>query len=265
MREHFRNAKKGSRFCYARVERLAAALDNPKILDLVLLGCGITNKPDVLRRLPVNEKWEAIGDVLAKHKAQKASAFHGVHELEQLAALMFRLDLPTSIRTQIWPKMRLESDLLAPIANYFSSSGFEIYKEIPMGKQRIDVLCKKQGNWLRNERFVGIELKNDLAQMKRGLDQMTTFADYAHSIYLACTPEIAASYVNGHLAGKGVQVWDATALNSKLDRVGLGLLIVEGSDVDEILAPRSGTPRNEKIAELTPFLTTKNSIAMNSS
>ncbi|MGH9895316.1 MAG: hypothetical protein ACREA0_25705, partial [bacterium] len=82
---------------------------------------------------------------------------------------------------------READDLLAPVGAWIREKGLEPYVEVPLGTKRIDVVGYKKGNFFVAERVIGVELKNDLVQMERGLDQMTTFAEFAHATYLACT------------------------------------------------------------------------------
>ena len=53
-----------------------------------------------------------------------------------------------------------------------------------------------------------MELKNSEAQLRRGLDQMTAFAEYVNEVWLACTPLMAAEYLHKHTASKTVRRWD---------------------------------------------------------
>lgn len=256
MQKWFSRADEDSLWCYARVEALEKAIANPKVLDVVLLSCGAVGTTDKLKKMPVEDKIDTITKALATRRTMKG-AFHGVHELEQLAAMIYGLDVPANVRNAVWPKVSKEADLLKPVSKYFKDEGFEVFAEVPMGRARIDVLARKKGGWFSAQRLVGVELKNDLAQLKRGLDQMTTFADYTHQIYLACTPALAAEYVASHVHGRAVQVWDAEVLNEKLKRAGIGLLLVRGNDVAEVLEADDTGIREQKVKELEAYLSGK--------
>jgi len=84
-----------------------------------------------------------------------------------------------------------------------------------------------------------VELKNSEAQLRRGLDQMTAFAEYVNEVWLACTPLMAAEYLHKHTASKTVRRWDPEVLNRKVSEFGSGLLIVadSGGRVIEAVVP----------------------------
>jgi hypothetical protein len=259
MKKWFRDAEEDSLWCYSPPEALRRALDNPKVVDALLLRCGAVGRPEVLKKMDVEDKLDTISTALTAQKRMKGM-FHGVDELEQLAFHMFGLDIPVTVKNAIWPKVKQEADLLKPVSKYFEGDGFEVYKEIPMGKARVDLLARKKAGWFSAERLIGVELKNDLVQLKRGLDQMTTFADYTHQIYLACTPALAVEYLNSHVTGRGVKTWDGDVLDEKLKRAGIGLLLVRGTEVVEVIEAEHTEIREQKIKEITPYLVPKNMV-----
>ncbi len=57
---------------------------------------------------------------------------------------------------------------------------------------------------------------------------MTTYADYAHEVYLACTPAMAAEYLRKHADSREAKRWDREAFDRKLQKLGVGMLLVEG-------------------------------------
>lgn len=111
------------------------------------------------------------------------------------------------------------------------------------------MLGHKKG-FLFGERLVGVELKNDIVQFERALDQMTTFGQYTHAVYLACTPAMAAEYLDKHAEARGVHHWDSTVLRKKLESFGFGLLLVEGSTVYEVMKPTEKEPNGGKAREV---------------
>lgn len=117
-----------------------------------------------------------------------------------------------------------------------------------------NVLGYRRPGLLRGSRAVAVELKNDVEQLKRGLDQLATFKDYANAVYLACTPALAASYLDRHAGARNVRQWDPELLTRKLKTMGVGLLIVEGSMVMEMLKPVETAPDDRKNKELLDVL-----------
>src|SRR5260370_13484779 len=91
----------------------------------------------------------------------------------------------------------------------------------------VDVLGHKKG-FLSGNRLLSIELKNEVGQFERALDQMTTFRQYTQLTYLACTPTMAADYLDRHAEARGVKQWDSAVFKNKLESFGFGLLLVEG-------------------------------------
>jgi len=94
---------------------------------------------------------------------------------------------------------------------------------------------------------MAVELKNDDIQFARGIDQMGTFAEYAHTVYLACTPAFCAEYLDRNAESRGVNHWDPSVLERKLTAAGFGLLIVERDRVFEVLKPTERTPTSANI------------------
>lgn len=103
-------------------------------------------------------------------------------------------------------------------------------------------------------RLTAIELKNSDEEFRRGLDQMATFAEYAHAIYLACTPAFAADYLQRNADNRNVNHWDATLLDRKLKQGGYGLLIVERDHVFEVTKPVEQNPSDEKVNRIIQSL-----------
>jgi hypothetical protein len=100
------------------------------------------------------------------------------------------------------------------------------YAEVPCGTKRPDLVGVKKARLLSRGRTVAVELKNSEAQLRRGLDQMTTFAEYVNEVWLACTPLMAAEYLHKHTASKTVRHWDPEVLNRKR----AAPLLVQGFD-----------------------------------
>jgi len=143
-----------------------------------------------------------------------------------------------------------EAALKAPVSAWLRAKDLHVFDEVPMGSSRTDLLGYKKGNWLSSSELIAVELKDDLAQLKRGLDQMASYGDYAHKVYLACTPFLAADFLSGHANGVKVKRWDAKVLDRKLEQIGAGLLLVEGEQIYEYRTPKLREPNSKKLEEI---------------
>ena len=76
---------------------------------------------------------------------------------------------------------------------------------------------------------------------------MGSFAEYAHTVYLACTPAFAADYLERNADHRAVNHWDPTLLDRKLKLGGFGLLIVERDAVFELITPVEREPALERV------------------
>jgi len=142
-----------------------------------------------------------------------------------------------------------EEDLQRPVSRWLLNRGFEPYQEVPLGRRRIDVLGYRASSIGHSASLTAVELKNDDSQFARGIDQMGTFAEYAHAVYLACTPAFCADYLERNAYSRGVNHWDPGVLERKLIAGGFGLLIVERDAVFEVIKPAENTPSATNVAK----------------
>ena len=204
-------------------------------LDLLMKAIGVKGKPGQLKKLDPDEKARAILHELAHLAESRTSIWHEVHKLEILTFFVYEV-LNKAERAAIFGHVAKESDLLRPVAQHFVDQGYEVYDEIPMGRNRADLVAHIPGGFFNvwTPTVIAVELKNDLTQLKRGIDQLTTFQDYAHQTYLACTPAMAHEYLRWHAKSPGVKHWDSGALKRKLEKIGAGLLLVQGASVQRL-------------------------------
>lgn len=246
------------RYCYLRAEALENALQEPKVLDALVGELGVPGKAKVLKNLSIEEKLDALARQAAVLTESPTSEWHGCEIDELLAASIYRAGrLSDRFALSIFNDTKKESDLAAPVAAWLLTQGSDVYAEVPMGTKRVDLLGVRPGGLFRSEAIVSVELKNEYSQLKRGLDQMATFLEYSHRVYLACTPSLAAQYLNEHASAKGVRHWDAKLLERRLQEFGFGLLLVEGTEVFEDLVPRKRTIDPKKHRELQDALSTR--------
>ncbi|MGH7295865.1 MAG: hypothetical protein ACRELB_13060 [Polyangiaceae bacterium] len=239
-----------TRFAYLRRSVLQKALEDDRLLGALVDELEVPGKKAVIKALSRAEKIAAINAQIEHFRSSPTSVWSGVASLEVLAAAIFWSRMPDRYVSQLFSNVKNEHALLAPVTTWLRAKDMHVFDEVPLGANRVDVLAFKKGGWFSSTEIVGVELKDDLGQMKRGLDQMATFGDYAHRVYLACTPFLAADFLAKHAEGVKVKHWDPNVLNRKLDQIGAGLLLVEGDQVYEYREPRQRSPDAKKLEEV---------------
>ena len=241
------------RYCYLRFSKLMQLYKDPVVLDALIEQLEVPGKTSVIKRLTEREKQEAIETQIDHFRRTPTSVWNGVPTYEVLAASLWRAQFndsrdlrPRTVR-EIFARVSQEEDLLRPVSRWLLDRGFEPYMEVPLGRRRIDVLGHRGGGIGRSPLLRAVELKNDDIQFARGIDQMGTFAEYAHTVYLACTPAFCAEYLDRNAESRGVNHWDPSVLERKLTVGGFGLLIVERDSVFEVLKPAERTPSSTNI------------------
>jgi hypothetical protein len=240
-----------TRFAYVRLPVLREALEDDRVLTALLDVLEVPGKPAVLRSMSREQKLEAIERQIEHYRATSTSLWRDVPLPYVLAASIQRSDLPDKIVYKIFSDVKKESALCKPVTDWYSGEGFVVHEEVPLGACRADLVSIKEGRWLSNKEIIAIELKNDLAEMRRALDQMTTYREYAHKVYFACTPWLAADYLLQHSEGHKVKHYDHELLDRRLKELGFGLLLVEGNEIYEHLEPSTREPNKRKLEELT--------------
>ena len=240
------------RYCYLRFSKLMQLYQDPIVLDALIEKLEVPGKASVLKRLTEREKQEAIETQVDHFRRSPTSVWHGVPTYEVLAASIWRAQydefLPRRLVREIFARVSQEEDLLRPVSKWLVGRGYEPYMEVPLGRRRIDVLGHRPASIGRAPALTAVELKNEDMQFARGIDQMGTFAEYAHAVYLACTPAFCAEYLDRNTESRGVNHWDPDVLGRKLTSGGFGLLIVARDTVFEVLKPTERTPSSANIA-----------------
>ncbi len=242
-----------ARHCFLRTELLRQYAEDERLLTLLASELNVPGKPQAMKSLDAKEKFKLITKQIAHLTSTKSSPWHKVDDREVFAAAIWKVKVPKDAAgREALNSVRAESALLQPCREWLSTEGYEPHNEVPMGTARVDVLGYRRSTMmgLRPERVVAIELKNERAQLKRGLDQMTTYALYAHETYLACTPAFAADYLWYHVQSRAVQAWDAFLLRKKLESFGFGLLLVEGTQVYNVIQARRRACEASKLNEI---------------
>lgn len=243
-----------TRYCYLRLGVLESLLKDERVLNALMETLEVPGKKTALAKLSATEKVAAIDRQIAHFQSTPTSIWYNVEAGEVLAASVWSSDLPDKIVLDAFGDVKAESDLCVPVLRWIASSDLQAYAEVPLGRYRVDVLGYRRSGFFTSERIVSVELKNDLEQFKRALDQLATFRDYSTCVYLACTPSLAAQYLEKHADARNVRHWDPQALTRKLEPLGVGLLLVEREQVFEYIRPREAKVEKRFAVELADAL-----------
>lgn len=239
-----------TRYCYARARLLREAAKRDQVIDAVMTTLKTPLNGAQRKRLEMKEKLAALQEHIPHLQRLNNSEWRGCEPAEIFAAGIFLSKTSGADKASIFCPVAREEDLRQPIRDWLGGDKLEPHDEVPMGQSRVDVVGHKPAGFLSSERIIAVELKNQLAQLKRGLDQMTNYSDYAHHVYLACTPALAATYLRNHFNAKEVGRWDPKALDRKLEKFGVGLLLVENGQVFEVRRPKLFYPDEQRLVEL---------------
>lgn len=238
-------------YCYIPgliLKEILAESDQFGLLDHLVQGLEVPGKPAVLKKLSNAEKLRAIENQAEHFRESPTSLWRNVEIPEILAASIWRHG-PPKVTQVIFGAVKKENDLLKPAGQWLRAKDLKVYDEVPMGTKRVDLAGYKEGGWFSSDQIISIELKNDIEQLKRGLDQMTTFADYSSEVYMACTPAMAATYLDKHAEARNVRHWEPEVLNDKLRKFGFGLLLIDGKDAQVALPAKQLSPSSKNIKE----------------
>jgi hypothetical protein len=243
------------RYCYLRFSKLMQLYQDPDVLDDLIKRLNVPGTDSVIKRLTVREKQESIEMQIDHYRRMPTSVWHDVPLSEVLAASIWLARgeeqckaLSKRLVRDIFAGVSQEGDLLRPVSRWLLNRGFEPYMEVPLGRRRIDVLGYRAPGIIHPASLIAVELKNEDSEFGRGIDQMGTFAEYAQTVYLACTPAFCADYLERNAYSRGVNHWDPGVLERKLSAGGFGLLIVERDTVFEGLKPLERAPSSTNFA-----------------
>jgi hypothetical protein len=247
-----------TRFCYLRSSKLAEYYSDQTVLTALLEQLQVPGTAATLARMNDRDKREAIETQIDHFRRTPNSFWYGVAANEVLAASIWRARGQALRRRLVqdkFCKVSREDDLLRPVARWLTARGESPYMEIPLGRRRIDALGFKKAGLTGSPRLTAVELKNDDEQFRRGPDQMGTFAEYVHGVYLACTPAFAAEYLERNAENRNVNHWDSSVLDRKLKQGGFGLLLVERDNVFETIKPVEQSPIASNVSKVIAGLT----------
>lgn len=242
-------ASNDERYCYIRSSKLMEYYSDPTVINALIEQLQVPGTAATHNLMTDEQKKVAIETQIEHFSQTPASFWYRVPAREILAASIWRCggDLLSQrvIRDKFYDVAR-EEDLRRPVARWLQNRGEDAYMEIQLGRRRIDVL----GYNKRGPRLTAVELKNSDEEFRRGPDQMSSFAEYAHAVYLACTPAFAADYLERNAEHRAVNHWDPTLLDRKLRQGGFGLLIVERDAVFEVINPVVQDPTPERLSKI---------------
>jgi hypothetical protein len=251
-----RNDGEDQRYCYVRPAKLMEYYSDPTILSALMERLEVPGTSVTRRQMSDQAKKLAIEAQIEHFRHTPISFWYGVPAHEILAAAIWTArkdeDLSCRVIEDKFCSVSREEDLRRPVAKWLEAQNSEPYMEIQLGRRRIDVLGLSKRD--RRTRLTAVELKNSDEEFRRGPDQMGSFAEYAHAVYLACTPAFAADYLERSANHRSVNHWDPTLLDRKLKQGGFGLLIVERDKVFEVIPPVEQTPSPEKLAKVLAAL-----------
>ena len=237
------------RYCYIRSSKLMDYYSDPTVINALMERLQVPGTAATHNLMSAQEKKAAIETQIDFYRQSPTSFWYRAPSREILAASIWRCGgdlLRQRVISDKFYDVAREEDLRRPVARWLQSRGEEPYMEIQLGRRRIDVL----GYNKRGPRLTAVELKNSDAEFRRGPDQMSSFAEYAHAVYLACTPAFAADYLERNAEHRAVNHWDPTLLDRKLKQGGFGLLIVERDTVFEVIKPVEQSPSAERVSKI---------------
>jgi len=247
------SASDDERYCYIRASKLTEYYSDPIVVDALMERLEVPGTVATHKMMTQEQKKTAIEAQIDHFNQTPSSFWYGVPHREILAASVWRCGgdlLSQRVIQDKFYEVAREEDIRRPVARWLLARNEEPYMEIQLGRRRIDVLGynKPVG------RLTAVELKNSDEEFRRGPDQMGSFAEYAHAVYLACTPAFAADYLERNAEHRAVNHWDPTLLDRKLRQGGFGLLIVERDNVFEVIKPIEQSPSQERVARIVASL-----------
>lgn len=224
-----------TRFGYLRLRRLREALKDEATLEAA--GRELAVPADELAAPSPRTKLAALERHIDRLRHTAGSTWSDVPAPEVLAAAIFRAGLaaPGPSRDLFSPAAH-ERDVAKPARSWLVNAGFSLYEDLPRGLP-VDAVGYQKG-MLSGVRVVGVAIKNDVASLQAALDGLPSLARYLSSMYVACTPALAAAYLSARAAASTPPRWDPQAFDRRLGAAGVGLLVVERDAIAEVKLPK---------------------------
>ena len=221
------------RYCFIRQSNLNRILEHSGHLDDLMEILSVPGKVGYLRGMDVASKQRALEECVEAYRNSATSRWRGVEFLEVIAASIFRMSRETDrrdfktfkkryVERKVFHAVSREDDLAEPVERWLRQCGMQPHSEVEIGRNRADLVGVSE-----SREILIVELKNDYSQFKRAFNQLATFAEYSHKVYVACTPAFGAEYLDSTLENSTtVAHWEPDALTRQLEKEGVGLLLV---------------------------------------
>lgn len=235
------------RYAYAKSPLLAKLFAERATIDAVSQALEVPIAKAHKGKLTDGDAKAALEQHVNHLRSMKASPWHGLSAADVAAAGLVKSTLPVATKDRAFSSTKREADLTAPVAKLMSGYGFTVFDEVSTGRCRADLLGWKDG--IFSPTVIVLELKNTVKDFERGMNQVATYAGYAHEVWVACTPWAAAKCLDEHSRGKAVHAWDPMWLKNKLEGVGCGLVLVEFGQAVIVQRPRKNDVDSKRVAE----------------
>lgn len=239
------------RWCGARGDRLEEAVALPVVLDALIESLDVPAKPGARAILSPKQKMKVVDAQLAYLARAPSSAWSEVPEAEIAAAMLHRAPIPDDVRKRVFQPVDAEEDLRATVRAWIEKERrLTPCDEVPLGRNRADLVGRRAGSFWDEEHVIAVELKNRRQEFDRALNQLTTYAAHAHEVYLACTPDFIAQLIWHHFGAPNVHRYDAGVLDAALGGIGAGLLVVEDGAVTVVKKAKRRSVNEAKLREV---------------
>ena len=233
-----------TRYCYLRLRRLKEAIKDQKIVAALAEELGLAGGDR-------KQAMAAIERRIDELRETKSSLWNEVPAPEVLAASIFgaRKRAPGEI-DRLFCRAADTQALAGPLVSWLQLAGLVPSAGTAAAPGRMSLTAHRGGGYIAKMRLVGVEAVNDPQELDAALEQLEAVQGSAHAVYLACTPALAADYLWAHAATAGVR-WDPDLIRRNLHELGIGLLVVEGDAVAQVMLPTEGKPTAAALAELS--------------
>jgi hypothetical protein len=239
------------RWCGARGDKLQEALALPEVLDALIEFLEVPAKPGARAVLSAKQKMKLVDAHLAYLARAPSSAWSDVPEAEIAAAMLHRASIPDDVRKRVFQPVDAEEDLRATVRAWIERERrLTANDEVPLGRNRADVVGRRAGSFWDDEHVLAVELKNRRQEFDRAMNQLSTYAAHAHEVYLACTPDFIAQLVWHHFGAPNVHRYDGAVLDAALGGIGAGLLVVDDGAVTVAKKAKRRSVNEAKLREV---------------
>lgn len=145
---------------------------------------------------------------------------------------------------RIFGHVKGEKKLKLPMAMYFRDKGYNVFEEVRISKSQADLLAFPSSGW--SPETIGIELKTEVAQLRRALDQLTDYRVGVDKCYLGTTAYCVIDYIRASCTRGSIK---ADILKEKLESIGVGLFTIDytSGGIYEIFSPYYRGNRNNEL------------------